>query len=86
MKWYEWNTQAEFDTWHNALGIELGYPLISNNQATGKPDINAAKTIKYTTSQIVDNKVIADVEDEYSEGLTLTDLRPVVKYNDTLVK
>jgi hypothetical protein len=75
MKWYEWNTQAEFDTWHNALCAELGYPLVSVNQASGEPDETATKTTAYTTSNKVNNKVIADVEDQYAEGLTLTNLR-----------
>lgn len=73
--WYEWNTQQDFDNWHNALCSELGYPITGTNQATGLLDENAQKTISYTTSQIIDNKVIAIVEDEYAYGLTLTELR-----------
>jgi hypothetical protein len=76
MNWYEWNTQAEFDTWHADLCQRLGYPLISINQATGEADENAAQTVSYTTSQEVDGKIIADVEDEFAEGLTETELRP----------
>lgn len=76
MNWYEWNTQEEFDTWHNALCIQLGYPIVSINQATGLPDPTAAKTTKYTTALEVSNKIIATVEDQYASGLTLTQLRP----------
>jgi hypothetical protein len=76
MKWYEWKTQADFDAWHNDLCQQLGYPIISTNQATGEPNSDAAMTTAYTTSQSVEGKVIADVEDEYSYGLTLTELRP----------
>lgn len=76
MNWYEWNTQEEFDTWHNALCIQLGYPIVSINQATGLPDPDAAMTTKYTTSLQVDNKIIATVEDQYASDLTLTQLRP----------
>jgi hypothetical protein len=75
MNWYEWETQEEFDLWHNALCAELGYPLTSINQATGKPDKTATKTTSYTNSYLVDGKIIADVADEYAEGLTLTILR-----------
>jgi len=76
MKFYEWNTQADFDIWHDALCLELGYPIISINQETGEPDENAAKTIAYTTSLEVDGKIIADVEDQYADGLIATELRP----------
>jgi len=78
MNWYEWNTQADFDTWHNALCDELGYPLTPVNQATGLPDENAQKTIAYTSSILVGNKVIAQVDNEYANDLIITDLRPVV--------
>lgn len=76
MNWYEWNTQEEFDAWHNALCNQLGYPLISVNQLTGEPDYDAAKTTKYTSPLQVNNKIIATVEDQYASGLTLTQLRP----------
>ena len=79
MKFYEWDTQADFDIWHDALCVELGYPIISINQETGEPDENAAMTTAYTTSRAVDGKVIADVEDQYAEGLSLTDLRPPIR-------
>jgi hypothetical protein len=79
MQWYEWNSQADFDTWHEALCQRLGYPLVSINQATGQPDESAAMTTSYTTSQTVEGKVIADVEDQYSEGLTATALRPPLR-------
>jgi myosin-crossreactive antigen len=74
--WYEWNTQADFDTWHNALCLQLGYPLTGVNQATGLPDEEAAKTSSYTSSKLVGDKIIAMVEIEYADGLTPTDLRP----------
>lgn len=76
MDWYEWGTQADFNTWHEALCQQLGYPLASINQATGEPDESAAMTTAYTTSQAVAGKVIADVEDQYADNLTLTELRP----------
>lgn len=75
MNWYEWQTQEDFDTWHNALCKQLGYPITSINQATGKPDPTATKTTFYTNSYVIEGKIIADVADEYAEGLTLTNLR-----------
>jgi hypothetical protein len=79
MRWYEWETQADFDAWHANLCQQLEYPIISMNQATGEPDPDAAMTTAYTTSQAVDGKIIADVEDQYADGLTLTELRPPVR-------
>jgi hypothetical protein len=75
MKWYEWNTQADFDAWHADLCKQLNYPIMSINQATGQPDPDAAMTTAYTNSYAVEGKIIADVEDQYSDGLTLTELR-----------
>ena len=79
MKWYEWETQKDFDAWHSALCTELNYPIVSVNQATGEPDESAAMTTSYTTSREIEGKIIADVEEEYAEGLTLTDLRPPIR-------
>jgi myosin-crossreactive antigen len=76
--WYEWNTQQDFDNWHNALCAKLGYPITGINQATGLPDENAQKTTAYTTNQVIDNKVIAMVEIEYTDDLTATNLRPKI--------
>lgn len=78
MNWYEWNTLEEFDIWHNALCIQLGYPLVSVNQLTGEPDYDAAKTTKYTTALEINNKIIATVEEQYANGLTVSLLRPPI--------
>lgn len=73
--WYEWDSQTGFDTWHNALCEQLGYPITGVNQATGLPDENAQKTTAYTNATQVNNKWIAWVDNNYSNGLTQTDLR-----------
>jgi hypothetical protein len=78
MNWFEWNSQTDFNNWHNALCNQLGYPLTPVNQATGLPDETAQKTIAYTSSILIGDKAIAQVDDEYADNLTLTDLRPVV--------
>jgi hypothetical protein len=75
MSYYEWNTQADFDQWHDALCASLGYPLIGTNQATGLPDPTAQMTTAYTQAIEVEGKFIANVEAEYAEGLTETALR-----------
>lgn len=75
MNWYEWNTRADFDLWHNALCESLGYPLIGTNQATGLPDPTAQMTVAYTEAIEVEGKFIASVEAEHAEGLTVTALQ-----------
>ncbi len=76
--WYEWNTKESFDIWHNNLCDELGYPLTPVNQLTGLPDETAQKVVAYTNVFQVENKWIAFVDDEYSNGLTITELRKPV--------
>ena len=73
--WYEWNTEEDFNTWHDNLCNELGYPLTPVNQLTGLPDEDAQKVVAYTKVFEVENKWIAFVDDEYANGLIATDLR-----------
>ena len=75
MNWYEWDTRADFDLWHNSLCESLGYPLIGTNQATGEPDPTAQMTVAYTEAIEVQGKWISTVETEHAEGLTVTELR-----------
>lgn len=63
--WYEFNTIEDFNTWHEALCIELGIP--------------DGLTTAYTQAYEVEGKFIAYVQDQYSQGLQATELRlPVV--------
>jgi hypothetical protein len=73
--WYEWNTKKDFNTWHDNLCVELGYPLTPVNQLTGLPDEDAQKVVTYTDVVKVEDKWIAYVDDEYADGLTSTELR-----------
>ena len=77
--WYEWNTKANFDLWHNALCDELGLPIVGTNQATGELDADAQQTVAYTKAFNVSGKWIALVEDEYADGLTATELRLTIE-------
>ena len=73
--WYEWNSLESFDSWHEAKCTELNYPELNEN--------GDVITIAYTQSYPVEGKVIAFVEDEHSQGLTITELRiPKGKYLD----
>lgn len=73
--WYEWESIEEFNTWHDAICVSLGYPLDSYNQATGQIDPEAAKTTAYAAPSFVSGKVIATVEDDHADGLVKTLLR-----------
>jgi hypothetical protein len=73
--WYEWNTKKDFNTWHDNLCVELGYPLTPVNQLTGLPDEDAQKVVAYTDVVKVEDKWIAYVDDEHSDGLIATELR-----------
>jgi hypothetical protein len=75
-KWYEWDSLASFESWHQTIIIELGLPIVSVNQATGEPEPNATETVTYTNPFEVEGKTIALVEDAQSAGLTETNLRP----------
>jgi hypothetical protein len=74
--WYEWDSIELFNEWHDALCLSLGYPLTPVNQATGELDEAAQKVITYTSPLEIENKIIAIVEDDKADGLTLTELRP----------
>jgi hypothetical protein len=76
--WYEWETLDDFELWHQELCEQLGYPITPVNAKTGLPDETAQKVTDYTGPLFVGNKVIAWVEEQYSEGLTATELRPPV--------
>ena len=62
MMWYEWENIESFDAWHNAICEALSIP---NEQ-----------TLTYTIPVLVNDKVIAVVNQSEAAGLTLTDLQP----------
>lgn len=74
--WYQWNSWPEFNSWQDAICIELGYPLPSVNEATGQVDPDAQPTLVYAVGYEIDEKIIAVVKDTEAEGLTPTILRP----------
>ena len=70
---YQFDSLEDFNVWHNELKKQLNYPLENINQGTGLP--NGTFTDSYTTAIEIDNKWVAVVDEQYAEGLTLTDLR-----------
>jgi len=75
MNWYKWNTLEDFNIWHDALCLTLGYPETGSNQLTGLLDESAQKTTAYTVALEVEGKWIAQVENKYSSNLIETNLR-----------
>lgn len=73
--WYEFNSLAEFNTWHNALCLSLGYPKYGINSRTGTKDLTAPPVTAYTEAHEVENKWICWVDEEHAAGLTETELR-----------
>jgi len=69
-KWYFFESMELFNTWHNNLKSELGYPLPSideDGKIVGEPF-----TTDYTSAyEVSENDVRAIVEDKYSDGLIL---------------
>lgn len=76
--WYEWETLEGFELWHQELCEQLGYPITPVNAQTGLPDETAQKVTDYTEPVILDEKVIAWVEEAYAAELKETELRPPV--------
>ena len=77
MNWYEWDSQEDFNVWHDLIKTKLNYPLVGHIQATGELNKDAQLTTSYTDVILIQGKWIAAVEDLEAEGLTPTDLRPV---------
>lgn len=72
---YEWDSIESFNIWHDALCLQLGYPITPVNQLTGLPDEQAQKIVGYTTPLQANGKIVAYVEDEYAENLQLSDYK-----------
>jgi len=79
MNWYEWDSLGDFNQWHDALCLTLGYPETPRNQLTGLLDESAQKTTAYTLAFEVKGKWIAEIENQYTDGLTITALRQPVR-------
>jgi len=58
--YYQWPTKEDFDTWHNALCLTLGYPEIDNDKVI---------TDSYTKAFQYQGVWIAYVDDVYTDGL-----------------
>ena len=80
--WYEWDSQEDFNVWHDAIKTKLNYPIASYIQSTGELDPTAPLTTEYTVVRLVESKWVGAVELEQAEGLTTTTLRPIKRIEE----
>jgi hypothetical protein len=78
-QWYEWETQADFDTWHDAKKLELGLPRLSVDK-NGNPCEPVIEN--YTNAIKTEGKAIAMVQADHANDLILTNLRPPKVHNE----
>lgn len=71
MNWYTFTSKEAFDTWHEALKVELGYPLPSidkEGNVIGEP-----YTTEYTSVvQVSQNDWRTIADPEYAQDLELS--------------
>jgi hypothetical protein len=72
--WYEWDNLEEFELWHNKIKAEIGLPKLSVNQFGNEC---LPYNENYTDAVIVNDKIIAYVDDHYAADLSVTELRPI---------
>lgn len=71
---YSWDTEEEFNAWHNSVKASLGIPHPNKNFLTGEVDNTATWTTQYTELRTDDNGIMyARVEEsvatEHPENL-----------------
>ena len=68
--WYKWDSIESFNTWHEAIKIELGLPKPSITQ-DGSEVIDGVITDKYTNAiTVAVNDIRAVVGTDHGDGLT----------------
>jgi hypothetical protein len=65
--YFQWDTKEDFDSWHNALCLQLGYPEIVNGKII---------TDSYTRAFAYQGVWIAYVDENYADGLVSIDFDP----------
>lgn len=77
MSWYEFTSEESFNSWHQIIKNELGLPKMSIDQ-NGLPCDPIIEN--YTQLLFNDNRFIAFVDPEHSEGLVETK-PPILELN-----
>lgn len=71
--WYKWESIESFNTWHEAIKIQLGLPKPSITE-DGSEVIGGVITDEYTNPiTVAQNDIRAVVETDYAEGLILSE-------------
>jgi hypothetical protein len=80
MAWVKFDSIESFNNWHDQIKAQLGLPRLSVDEF-GQEVPNSVIITAYTDPHIkaVDD-VRAFVEDQFIEGLTITDAPEVLKY------
>lgn len=89
MNWYTWNSQEEFNIWHEIVIHALNLPRVGVNALTGKPEPEKQQTTSYTSVMMVsETDWRAPVEDSvassYPEGLGLLSEAPPIPEDEIL--
>jgi len=69
MGWYKFSTKEEFNTWHEAIKLALGYPFLSKD--FNGNDCEPLNT-EYTSLMPINDELKAWVDEENAEGLRPT--------------
>lgn len=72
--WYSWQSQTDFDAWHQTVVEALNLPRVGHNAATGQPRPEAQQTTGHTAvTEVASNDWRAPVEqpiaDQFPTGL-----------------
>lgn len=68
MAWYTWQSQEDFDTWHEEVKTQLGLPMPGKNAHTGEVDESAQWTTDYTSvTEVGPGDFRAFVEDRVAQ-------------------
>jgi hypothetical protein len=78
--WYKWDSIESFDSWNDALGIELGLPKPSVD-ANGVVVPDGVENTTYTKPTVVAiDDVRALVQSQYADGLVPSETPYVYPY------
>lgn len=69
MAWYKFESLENFNTWHEGIKLELGYPYPSID-----PEGNSCEPLntEYTSVEFINDEFKAWVDEEHAQGLTPT--------------
>jgi len=70
MSWYKFNSEEDFNIWHQSIKNRLGYPFLSK-------DLNGNEceplNTEYTSVEFINDEFKVWVDEQYAESLVQTD-------------